>query len=156
VSAPAADPFADQCQAAVAHTRLAVDRLAASTGARLLPDLPETPWLAQLLDERDRLGTTGQLQVCEHLAGGQPQPIITAAWRRGLEVCLACAGALQPDAVEAQTCDVCRRHQPGRVRDVSWRVGELLVLAGWCRDCGGDDVARQAGFIPTDGRACIG
>jgi hypothetical protein len=93
-----------------------------------------------LLAPHNARAAAGTVTVCLHLADpfGPALTALTAVWKPGLMVCPICAGAgaLTPaNEVEAHTCDLCRRHLPGQVRDVTLRTGMVLVLMGLCRGC---------------------
>ncbi|MEU8312912.1 hypothetical protein [Micromonospora sp. NPDC049033] len=87
--------------------------------------------------------TTGRATTCLHNpTASRPQPVLAAAWRPGVVVCLACAPllSLKHDPAADSRCDGCG-HQcagvdendgiyPGRLQ-----LGPLIYQYGCCTDC---------------------
>lgn len=135
----------DQADAAIDETRRVAHAIAPRIGAEAsgITTAAQLPgWLRlALLDALARL-MDGTADTCRHSPTPRsPQPVMAAAWRPGLVVCLACVHLLPQCRGSAadRTCDSCGRVCAGTPDDPIYpgllAFSVVLFEYGTCRDC---------------------
>ncbi len=143
---PGMSAWLDQAAAARADAIAVVPPDRESGGDTPMDDLPG--WLTLSVVEIHTRYALGKSATCPHAPRpARPQPVVAAAWRPGLVVCLPCIGRLRPAGAEKYRCDSCGRDDPG-IHAGRIVYGPLMFMFGVCGDCSPDLPAHVAPGAP--------
>lgn len=133
----------DQLDAAVRDTT-EITGLTATLGDYDILNTGQTPrWVVQALSQHVAKFVLNEIDTCIHNpAPLRPQPVILAAWRPDLAVCMRCLHlvTLPLRGREARLCDGCGKECRGvdvgdPIREGQVQIGMIRYIYGACRDC---------------------
>jgi hypothetical protein len=133
MAAPALTALLDQVDAASRQVRTGLRAIADGGGFQLGAG---DEWAREVVDDLLDRALTRRLRACPHITS--PQPVVTAAWRRNLITCWACARLvfdISSDPIADATCDACGRYTAGRIHPGMVAAGPLMILVGRCGRC---------------------